>query len=383
MLPHLERLDLHSQGAFSQSFFNSLAESFIQHLNLHRVFVDEDFMMNTLAKSWPLRTLHLEIRTQKPTDEVTTAPLCTSILRLCAPTLESLVWNCFYNRGEHSFTKAGSNSALCFPRLWKLSLYHVKVLDSSVLDAFIHDGIRTLVVFANFDPEYAVFFQNRGSIPSLKTFDLHAFGEYLGPTLRFLMANTNLSLLRLRSSIPAAFLETQLLPLLSSSFSKLESLTLFWKDTSISESALEMISSLNSLQQIHFSGGRQHGLRQQFQIDHEAMQRHLQKLVFLKNIAFSRDSYSNKLKGSSLQYFYQRKFLAEADPADPEERNRIWEQKHRERILAEANEYGRVMPQLEWLFFGQISMGFKELEGTQGRIAVALTTERCPYHPLF
>lgn len=109
------------------------------------------------------------------------------------------------------------------------------------------------------------------------------------------------------------------------------------------------------------------------------MQKHLQKLNHLKKIAFSRYSYSSGLEGSFVEQYYEDKFLAEEDPADLEERDRIWEQMHRISILTGANVYVRVMSQLEWLFIGQISMGFKELPGIQVITAVALTAERGDY----
>lgn len=45
-------------------------------------------------------------------------------------------------------------------------------------------------------------------------------------------------------------------------------------------------------------------------------------------------------------------------------------------MLTEADQYGHTMPQLEWLYFGQIPMGL--LLGTDNKVkmAVALDTER-------
>lgn len=381
VLPYLEELEMQCAAAIPQSFFNCLTQPSIQHLKLSSIYVYEDFtirLLDTVAKSWSLRTLHLEIQPQLGRSEITTAPLCTSILELCAPTLESLTWTDRFPWGNdgYSFATAGLNPTPHFTRLRNLILKNLKFQDSSIFDAIMHDNLCSLGVKIEFDSEYANFFQYHGSIPSLRTFDLLAFGEHTGPTLRFLMANTHLSTLSLQQPISTLFLDTQLLPLLSNSFSKLTSLRLSWEATSISDSALEMISSLNSLQQIHLSGGYPFGRARNFQIDHEATRKHLQKLVFLKKIAFSRDTYNDGLAGSSLEYYYEKEFLAEAAPADSEERDRIWEEKHRKRVLTEANGYAHLMPHLEWLFFGQIPMGFEEQSGIQGRIAIALTTER-------
>ena len=381
VLPHLDELVCKCRNAVPQSFFNSLIQSSLQHLKLYDVPIGADFTINlpdTLAKSWPLRTLHLELQTDFFTTEVTTASLCASLLGLCSQTLESLTWIDRCCKGEHSFATAGLNSAPCFTRLRRLFLDHRAVLDLSVVDALIHDKIRTLSV-RNDDSVNAKFFYNRGSIPSLRKFDLWAYTEeYTGPILRFLMANSHLSMLSLQGlfNFPADFCETRILPLLSSSFSELTSLSLSWNVLSISESTLGVIGSLKPLQQIHLSGGYHSDWRPTFQINHKAMQNHLQKLGFLKKIAISRDTYPDGSERSSLGYYYQDKFLADRDPEDPKERKRIWEQKHRELMLAEANEYVHVMPQLEWLYFGQIQIGFRELSSNQERIAVALHFKR-------
>lgn len=155
----------------------------------------------------------------------------------------------------------------------------------------------------SFCPSICKFFRSRGSIPSLRKFDLLALGVHIGPVFSFLMANTQLSTLSLQQPIPAAFFETHLLPLLFKSFSKLASLSLVWEDASISDSALNMISSLNGLQKLHLSAGKLPGSRRSFRIDHKAMQRHLQKLVFLKKLAFRSDSYNDGLVGSSVESY--------------------------------------------------------------------------------
>lgn len=374
LLPHLEELDLQCHGSFSQPFFNNLIQSSIQHLKLTHLSFDEDFSIGLPDTLWPLRTLHIELGVPiYYPSQVTTNPLSISILRLCAPTLESLT---LINRGAlgtHSFATAGLNSAPCFPRLRNIFLDGIIFLDSSMLDAFLQHNPRTFGVRFPWGPEYASFYQTRGTISSLEVLSLMVENEHHVPILCFLTANTHLSMLSLEDSIPAPLLETQLLPLLSSSFSKLTSLSLCWDTTFISESALEMISSLKTLQQIHLSAGHQTGWRHDFQVNHKEMRKHLQKLIFLKKIAFSRDSYRYESEGPPLELYYENKSLPEDQYADLEEREHNWEQEHRSRMLTEADQYGHIMPQLEWIYFGQIPMGL--LLGT-AKTAVALNTER-------
>ena len=361
LLPHLEELVWKGGNAVPRSFFNVLINSSIQHLKLYDVSIEQDFTMNVstvLALSWPLRTFHLELKSN-------TAPLSASLLYLCASTLESLTWIDRSHEGGHSFVTAGLNPAPCFTRLRRLFLDHKATLDSSLMDALILDNIRTLAIQTDLNSVNAKYFHNRGSIPSLRRFELSAWNkEYTDPTIHFLTANPHLSKLSLNGHFAASSFETQLLPLLSSSFSELTSLSL---PISISESALKIIASLKLLQQIYLRDRYDSGWRQSFHIIHKATRKHLQELVFLKKIAINLDNYPDGTERFLLGWCPEDTFLADRDPE---------EQKHRELMLAEANEYLHVMPQLEWLYIGHISIGFRELPGSQERVAVVLHSKR-------
>lgn len=73
----------------------------------------------------------------------------------------------------------------------------------------------------------------------------------------------------------------------------------------------------------------------------------------------------------------QKDFSTEEEPRDPEEGDCVWENMHRTRMLTEEDRYGHILPRLEWLFLGQIQMGFEELSSTgTKRTAGPLSTER-------
>lgn len=380
VLPHLELLDWEDIICLPRSFFDDLTRSHIQHLKIFRACVGEDFTigpLDRLATSLPLRTLHLELLTQvHKMGELNLAPLSASLLRLCAPTLESLTWVNLHNKGGHSFAAAGLNSAPSFPCLRSLRLEMVDFLDSSMLDALLQSKLQTLSIYNSIDSVYSKSFHSCGLIRTLRTFVFETFGEDYLHCLVILQANTHLSKLSLETPASTVFLKTQLLPLLSHSFPNLTSLRIAWKDISIPDSALELICSLMSLQQIRLSAGNESGWKHDWQIDHRAMQKHLRKLTCLKNMAFSRDSYKTELSRFPVDHYYAENFFADEYPLNSDERDCIWEQIHRARILTEANAYLHIMPQLEWLYFGQIPMGFTELPGNQGKTAVALSTER-------
>lgn len=220
----------------------------------------------------------------------------------------------------------------------------------------LQDSPRTSGIIAGTGsgPEYTNFLQTRGSIPSLEAFDWLDYEEYNDPLFCFLEANKHLSMLSLQNPLSALLLETRLLPLLCNSFSRLPSLSLSWDHNSISESALKMVSALKSLQQQHLSAGSLLGWKHDFAIDHETMRRHIQKINSLKKLAFSRDSYSTRATELPREYYYVAKFFPEWDPVGFEEREQVWEKMHLDRMLTKADQYGLIIPQLEWLFVGQI-----------------------------
>ncbi|MCJ1470690.1 hypothetical protein MMC07_009337 [Pseudocyphellaria aurata] len=389
LLPHLQELDIDCLRGLPLSFFKNLTQSSLQHLSLNLV-LDEDYtikLSDTISTSWPLRTLVLAFIVSGVQREVSAIFLSTSILRLCASTLESFMWvdsrHLCPEAGQWMVAKTGLNPVPCFIRLRNLTLRNDNHRDYSMLDAFLHNESKRLGVRTHVGPEYANFFHTPGSIPSLRAFKF--ISGLTVQSLRFLRANTHLTTLSFDQPTRSVLLESQLLPLLINSFSRLTSLRLFWEEAVIPESALEMIGSLRSLQQIHMTAGSSHFhiVNINFHINHKAMRCHLPNLKALKKLAFGQDIYSNGVAGSPLRSYYQDMFMTQRDPADPEERRKVWEQRHLTRMLAEAREYGLLMPQLEWLFLGQLPVGFKDVPSTDEqartvRVPVALATKRDP-----
>ncbi|MCJ1463001.1 hypothetical protein MMC07_001605 [Pseudocyphellaria aurata] len=388
LLPHLQKLDVEGVEFLPQSFFKNLTQSAIQHLKLN-VMGDEDFtieLSDAVSTSWPLRTLDLELMGTVNDSNGGALPQSTRMLRLCASTLESFRWDDLRPKSERAprCLKTALDPVPCFTRLRNLYLRNLNFPRYSMLDAFLHHDSSRLGVRTQIGPEYANFFHTRGWIPSLRVF---RFGNSLTRQFfRFLRVNTHLTSLLLTGSHPTDVLETQLLPLLSKSFSRLTSLGLIWAEVVIPEAALGMIGSIRSLQFLYLSAGTPSSLTYRvspnFQIDHNAIRRHLPELKALKTLAFTFDTYSNKRAGPPVNTYYQDMFFHQRDsPTYSEERRKVWEQMHRTRMLAEASEYALLMPQLEYLFLGQIPVGFKEVPRTAEhadtvRVPVALATQR-------
>ena len=195
--------------------------------------------------------------------------------------------------------------------------------------------------------------------------------------LDFLRANPQLTKLSLAFAVPNILLDEHLLPLLSQSFSRLESFSLKWEGAFISKTALAMTRSLTSLEQIHLSVGEQYGWKSEWLINHKIMRSYLRKLPCLRKVALSRDTYPNKKPDRPNSCCYEDRFVPDAPfVADRAIRDRLWETKHRTRMLKEGNKYARVMPKLEWLYFGQLVMGIQNVSQTGEREASALSHKR-------
>lgn len=383
-LPHLELLDWEDMAALPRSFFDDLALSGIQHLKLFRVSVSSQFQIELPGAfprtSWPLRTLYLDVRaTIQKMDVINTYPLCLSILRLCAPTLESLRWQPapWESKKRLPSTSDALTAVPRYPCLRNLSLGDVHV-GRDMLLALVNDKLRALVAYAERDSEYLGVLRERGLIPSLDTF---VWSEPLSHDyfpFDFLQANSQLEKLSLTFAMPEIFLDIELLPLLSASFKGLTSLSLIWNCHSISESALKSISTLQALQQIHLSAGEQFGWRHDWKINHQATRRHFSKLPMLRKIAFSRDSYDDGIEPPLIKYYYERTmFLGRGSLVtpedDPEEFHSRWEKQHLNRMLVEATQYVHSVPRLEWIFLGQIPMRVAKVGGDEKKIPIPIS----------
>ncbi|KAI4253633.1 MAG: hypothetical protein L6R42_007508 [Xanthoria sp. 1 TBL-2021] len=110
----------------------------------------------------------------------------------------------------------------------------------------------------------------------------------------------------------------------------------------ISEHALDLISRISSLEQLHLSVGTPEGWVSEWDIDSEKMRHYLSRLPRLKKLAFTADEY--RPDGFEIDH--------ETDEGVDDD--------HRRRALDEADLYLEVMPQLEWLFIGQIPWAVEE-----------------------
>ena len=294
---------------------------------------------------WPLESLDLELRTTIPRiDGVSTAPLGMSILRLCAPTLQKLNLQSLGSLGgqeNYTFLNQKAKSLPLFASLRHLTIGMLSYKDPSILQALVTDSLWTLDINTENNSPSEIFFHTRGTVRNLECFTEDAHELNLDHPLDFLRENPQLLKLVIPHSISSTLLDSKILPLLSLSFFNLKSLSLIWEGVAISESALENISTLLSLEQLHLSSGNQYGWRHDWHINHNTMRRYLSNLRHLQKVAFSRDTYYIKYFSGPLpphpiptQTYYSSQILPIEEQTDNPKRDQIsWKRKHRSMML--------------------------------------------------
>ena len=368
VLPHLEILHWEDKITLRPPFFNAIANSTIQHLKLHCVRVDKSFTINPpqfqSSRSWPLRSLYLEIVPAMNKEPLDVSRLCTSMLQVCAPSLQSLTWTSCFPQPYHT---DGLGPSPCFPSLRHLRISVLKLADVCFLQQLVHDGLHSLDVDTNCSSACAEFFDRRGWIPALKIFVWSSSHLQESQSLAFLEANPQISKLSIPMAVSETLLEDRILPLLARSFSNLTSLRLVWKSLNISCHAMQYISQITTLEQLHLSAGLESSWRYDWSVDHQIMRNYLHNLPLLKILAFSRDSYGDVSMASGERSCVEGLRVFQDLPNKEE---------HQQWILQVADGYVEEMPQLEWLYFGQIPMAVEHCLERKRKVAIPLTAQK-------
>jgi hypothetical protein len=390
-LPHLESLDWEDNTNLSPFFYNALACSSIQHLKLYRPTVNEEFEImlpqTLVSRGWLLRTLHLQLDLDLDMQmKGTTARLCASILRLCAPTLETLVWS---NLGYNDYQTFGDGllpNFLCLRNLHLGGL--LKLADTSVMDAFLKSKLVNLSLMIGIHLVNKAL-DSCGRIPSLKTLSMPS------PPLGFLQANTQLSKIDFNyEGFSAESLEIEVLPILST-FSNLTSLRVVWPPSCLllPETGLRLISNLHTLNQLGIRCGYVRGWRRNWKVDHEAIRQQLSPLKYLKKLALQGDTYNSGIHSSTFERYYIDTYATQDDLGYdgvalhevPDEERRpmldaelgkpYWEEVHKRKMVVEAEKYIDVFPTLEWIYLGERAMCIEADDAGVGLRRVVSTTE--------
>ncbi|CZR53424.1 uncharacterized protein PAC_03302 [Phialocephala subalpina] len=330
-LPYLDLLNWQDASPLPPLLLDNLTNTRFQHLRLNRVPVTgyHEIKPSVTGSAWPLRSLILSM---KP------------IFKLLKTGLTA---------------KQGIS-------ILQQYIASVPYTDESVIRDFLQSPLETLVIATRSKNYVENCMAERGCISTLRTFVCKTRRPG-SATFKFLRANPQISTLCFPYWLSEEIVNQELLPMLSSSFDRLTSLSISWEQekTPIDNTALGFIGTLKSLEQVHFAAGQEGG-RQDWLVDHKNMRHWLAQLPKLRKVAFSRDSYTplNPRFNSAefIEFYYEDRYPdlrysgGPFQPHDREERYRVWEEQHQGRILHEAQKYVEILPKLEWIYFGQLPM---------------------------
>ena len=397
-------------------FFDGLVRSSIRHLTLSSGCVREDFSLETPSGGpWPLQSLtaNLEVRRHRAPQTPDVCPsneededvnadndeddddddndndtglffTSASLLRLCAPTIETLSWRLHRARQPLSVHPG----PISFPRLRVVDLASNMELDDSLVASLVTSRLARLGVDMKHDASTLARLFDQGHMPSFKSFCWAFEAQEPEETrlLDFLADNPQLEKLCLGVPTSAEFLDWSVVPLLASSFSHLTSLSLCWRGTSIAASSLAAVGALRSLEDLQIGALNRFDF-DPWGVDHDVVRRALRRLARLRRLAFANDSYRVTADNPHKSYYAEQDLepgdyataCARPDldgasivarvPALPAPC--VWELSHRNRMLAEAERYAAVLPSLEWLLLGQIPMAVRRARGHDGAEVVA------------
>lgn len=395
-LPSLELLRWEDKVHVTPEHMASIARSPVRDLKLCQVLVSQEFEVGVPPEEqrWELHKLSLKIlsssRNKDGSTAVSAVPLCLSILRAAAPTLESLEWSRM-DFGQEKINFRGQVPQ--FPQLRNLVLSNVKMSDQTLLDAFIPpDGegrLRSLSLESVSGDYIRAFLTRRGHVESLRSFNSETINS---DDISFLAANPQLTSFTTPHANSPKLLDSQILPVLTT-FRHLTSLHLVWQADTIGLAALELIGSIHTLKHLWLSAGIQSGTNRSWIVDHRIMLAALKPLRMLEKLVLTRDSYELRHPEILAHLYYEVQELPIAvtveDILGPDESSgedvvededrwahealrdvKAWEKWHRNRMQRYATYYSRALPKLGFVFLGQVPMavyGYKHTRGADYR----------------
>lgn len=256
VLPYLEPLDWEDNIALQPLFYDAIANSTIQNLKLYRVRVDKLFIVSPprypLSGSWPLRSLHLETIPAMSNIDLNVSRLCTSLLQIRAPNLQSLTWTTCNSKSLHT---NGLNFIARFPSLRHLRIAYLDLADDCLIQLLVQNELKSLDIDIDGSSACTESIDRRNRIPAFKNFVCSSSNLPESQSLTFLEANPQIIKLNMPLAASAKLLEDRILPLLPQSLSNLTSLSLVWDSLKIPDQAMEHISQIATLEQLHLSAG--------------------------------------------------------------------------------------------------------------------------------
>ncbi|KAI1080606.1 hypothetical protein F5B20DRAFT_539874, partial [Whalleya microplaca] len=333
-LPQLESLDLGLEMVEKSSLDNLLASTSIRHLRLLGGVRKLPFPLKHRIKDIMWRPTELVLWKNSHNREFSKPGAWQDFLSTCASTLESLKLGDM--DGIHYFGSERVSLDLDFPSLRFLNISCLS-LDVSALRSLIASSkvLSTLVVTYS-DPVIVNFLNSYGHMQSLKALILKDVRSPDAMPLKFLWRNRHINGFALEQAQPPKPLTAILLML--ATIPNLRVLSITWDGSDVKRPHYAMMSNFKSLESLHFTDARMDMLDSGWLISHDLMLSVLSPLKTLKNLYFTNDSY------------------CEVHAVESDYWTNINERLHRIRMIRHIGSYVAALPQLEYIYVGQLSL---------------------------
>ncbi len=398
VLPHLTSIDWDERYAMDQQALKAIFLSRAQHIKFHRLQVKEGCKLGITQEERcaPIKSLYLRFSSRASAEHNEgISPLLLEIMDLASSTLESLVWDDIsFNKEKPSLSAHSLDSRPRFPKLRNIRILRESKYTTSWLPIFIRTGHGSPVHYLevnNCMDQGALTFYKTCILPRLNTLVWHHPDENQFD-ISILRNNPQVQKLMIAAYLESCFLDHVVLPSLSQSFHHLTSLSLVWWDDHISQHALNIISTLSSLEQLSLAVGSLLEIDRSFWIiDHVVLRASLASLGGLRKLALIGDTYQpyHDLDFNCVdpQYYYNLRrprtwptlqrmvfYGEEEDSTFDAYVERAWQEQHRQDMLVIADQYVKLLEKLDWLFLGQLAMCV-EHGGDRSRKAVLLSPD--------
>ncbi|KAI4240535.1 MAG: hypothetical protein LQ352_007618 [Teloschistes flavicans] len=365
VLPHLECLDWQDEMILQPCFLDTLRGTTVRHLRLSHVLIDRSCttrLCKTLRSiPWPLRSLALYRNYMSESQTLAWSRICLSLLRACAPTLETL--ELADEDANQSYLETDNLGPIpCFPSLRHLNIEAMAFNDHSLVRELLHDGLTSLRIGSKYYINVtAGFIGERGQIRALESMTWTKFDGFDSPLMEFFRANTHL-----REVIFHQYPSDQnILPTLMESFKDLRSLSIKLTEKEISAREIKTISKITTLERLHIGNDVWwYG----WNVNHDSICSRLSDLPSLKALFFINDRYPDDERPVYRRDARSDLYYREREPP--------FEEHHWNRVSADANRYAGAMPQLKYLYLGQYPMAIQSNQRLGRTVIKRLTAGR-------
>jgi hypothetical protein len=276
-MPNLYRIDVGHGVPLPAELLLALTNTLIGHLTMLQCHMGPRSIMPHTLHSWPLHSLNLQIGFGNfdHSDLGLDYKLSKSLITLSANTLQDLRWNQVYSFRDFVPDDTGSTHICQFPNLRMLEMSAITYPDNPMMRSLQSASrLRTLRITCSKQQHVLAERSLKGWL-ALRELEYLELEESLNTINTILSNATHLQKLRYKTyKSDLSFgqsMKRQILPVLVDSFYQLTSLSLVFPGTIISIQALQAISQIRTLQQVHISSGNQAGWRQTWPVDHRAI----------------------------------------------------------------------------------------------------------------